>query len=308
MIQQIVNNGNFFSKFLKKFNFVSIRYYAYSISIALSLISIILIPTKGLNFNIDFTGGVVLEIVSNNYKLEDIRKALESNDIKDSSVQNFNEKNIAIKIGVKKDFDKIIEKVKHILETSIDKDIKYLNTESIGPQMGSELVSSGIKACFLSFVFIMIYIWIRFEWQFGIGVLLAIVHDALICIGFMCVTQLEFNLSSIAAVLTVIGYSVNDSIVIYDRIRDNLKIIKNQSLPVIINDSIHQTLSRTTLTVFTTILANLGLVLLGGQTIFSFSVLVLFGFIFGTYSSIFVSAPFLLSFGENLLSKNTETI
>ncbi len=154
-------------------------------------------------------------------------------------------------------------------------------------------MTSGIKAVILSFFGIMIYIWFRFEWQFGVGVLVALVHDFIISMGFMSVSQLDFNLSSIAGILTIIGYSVNDSVVIYDRIRENLRKYGNMEINDIINVSVNETLSRTTLTVLTTLIANLSLILFGGEAIRSFSLLVFFGIVFGTYSSIFISAPVL---------------
>ena len=150
----------------------------------------------------------------------------------------------------------------------------------------------------LSFIAIMIYIWVRFEWNFGIGVLIALFHDVILSLGFMSITEYDFNLSTIAAILTVIGYSVNDSVVIYDRIRENLRKYSKKAFGDVINLSVNETLSRTTITVFTTLLANLALILLGGEAIRSFSVLVFVGIFIGTYSSIFISAPILTLFNS----------
>jgi preprotein translocase subunit SecF len=158
------------------------------------------------------------------------------------------------------------------------------------------MIQSGIMAMLLSFLSIMVYIWIRFEWQFGIGVLAALIHDAVLSLGFLSATKLDFNLSTIAAILTIIGYSVNDTVVIYDRIRENLRKYNKKTIGTIINMSVNETLSRTTITVFTTLLANLALILYGGEAIKSFSVLVFFGILIGTYSSIFISAPIITLF------------
>ena len=167
----------------------------------------------------------------------------------------------------------------------------------MGPQVGRMLINSGIKAIVFSFLAIMIYVWFRFELPFGIGILIALIHDLILVLGFMSVTQLDFNLSTIAAILTIVGYSVNDSVVIFDRVRDNIKQYKSKSLSSMINLSINQTLSRTILTVLTTLIANLALIIYGGSTIYSFSVSVFAGIVIGTYSSIFISAPILVPLG-----------
>ncbi len=279
-----------------KFHFVKYKNISFLVSVIISILSIILIYTRGINFNIEFTGGVNIEIQNKDYDLDALRKNLEKNQIL-GSVNLVNMNHVSIKAGAKStdqiELNNTIERIKKVIE-ELDSQPKYLQVEAIGPQMGEELIKSGVLAVGLAFVGIMTYVAFRFEWQFGIGVLVALMHDALISLGFASLTQIEFNISSIAAILTIIGYSVNDSIVVYDRIRENIRIVRSQNLPDIINNSIIQTLSRTTLTVFTTIIANLALVLFGGEAIFPFAILVLFGFIFGTYSSIFVSAPFLL--------------
>lgn len=281
--------------YLKNVNFIKFRKATFSFSIILSILAIMIIMIKGINFNIDFTGGINIELKNNNYDIVKIRSILTENNFHDSSVSSFDQDNIAIKIGFSADdLNSTVTQIKNILEKNISSDIQYLQIEAVGPQVGLELIYSSVTALILSFVGIMIYIWIRFEWQFGLGVLVSLLHDALICLGFVSLFQIEFNISSIAAILTVIGYSVNDSVVIYDRIRENIRVIRSKKLSIIINDSLHQTLSRTTLTIFTTILANLALCFFGGSVIFPFAILVLFGFLFGTYSSIFISAPFLL--------------
>jgi preprotein translocase subunit SecF len=186
--------------------------------------------------------------------------------------------------------------IKKALEENFSYTFDYRKVDFVGPQVGQQMIMSGIMAMVLSFIAIMLYIWVRFEWQFGVGVLIALVHDVIISLGFMSVTKYDFNLSTIAAILTIIGYSVNDSVVIYDRIRDNLRKFNRKGIDEIINTSINETLSRTTITVLTTLLANLALILLGGEAIKSFSILVFFGIFVGTCSSIFISAPILTLF------------
>jgi len=188
--------------------------------------------------------------------------------------------------------------IKKALQEKFPYEFDYRKVDFVGPQVGDQMIKSGSMAMVLSFLAIMIYIWIRFEWNFGIGVLIALLHDVVLSLGFMSITEYDFNLSTIAAILTVIGYSVNDSVVIYDRIRENLRKYSKKAFSDIINLSVNETLSRTTITVFTTLLANLALILLGGEAIRSFSMLVFVGIFIGTYSSIFISAPILTLFNS----------
>lgn len=284
------------------FDFVKFGKISYAASIIVSFISIILLLMFNLNFGIDFKGGISIEARSSSIlDLERVRHALNTLNIGEVTVNTFgDELDLAIKISTHKDTLNTNETVK-LLQSALsssfgDDTITYRKIDSVGPQVGAQLIKSGIQAVILSFLAIMVYIWYRFEWQFGLGVLIALIHDAILSIGFMSLTQLDFNLSSIAGVLTIIGYSVNDSVVIYDRIRENIRKYKNKSITDIINMSINQTLSRTILTVVTTLLATLALILFGGEAIRSFSILVFFGIIAGTYSSIFVSAPILILF------------
>ncbi len=282
-------------------NFISLNKINYIISILLILLSITSLITLKLNFGIDFVGGLNLEIkVHPVPNLAKIRTNLDNSNLGKISIQNFgNEDIVLIKVSNNlKDINTTVvtDKIKNILEKDLNYKIEYRKVDFVGPQVGSHLIKSSIQAILLAFVFIMIYVWFRFEWQFSLGVLISIIHDIILSIGFISISGLDFNLSSIAALLTIIGYSVNDSIVIYDRVRENLKKLAHKKLQDIINISINETLSRTILTVLTTLLANSALILFGGEAIKSFSISVFIGIIIGTYSSIFISAPILVLF------------
>ncbi len=284
-----------------KFHFMKYRKIFIASSLVMSLISIILLFAIRLNFGIDFTGGIVIEAKSEQeLSIADIRSTLNSLEIGEISIQNFGDKNnFVIRVGASAgtDVSKTISLIKQTLLDKISKEIDFRKTDFVGPQVGTQLMISGAQALILSFLGIMMYIWVRFEWQFGLGVLVALLHDIIIALGFLSITKLDFNLSTIAALLTIIGYSVNDSVVIYDRIRENLRKYKNKNIDEIIDLSINETLSRTTLTILTTLIANLALIIWGGEAIRSFSILVFFGIAVGTYSSICISAPILKLFG-----------
>ena len=258
--------------------------------------SLILVFTKGLNYGIDFAGGVLIEVrIDENPDISKIREVL-SNKIDDIHIQESGENDVQIRVSkASQDQDKLIKKIQNILEENFTK-VEYRKIDFVGPQVGSELIFKGFLALFLSFIFIMIYIWIRFDWQFGLGGIFALLHDAIVTLGFFSITGLEFNLTSIASILTIIGYSINDSVVIYDRIRENLRNYKKMDLIILINSSTNSTLSRTILTASTTLISLLALIFFGGEALFSFSVATFFGIALGTYSSIYISAPILLYF------------
>jgi preprotein translocase subunit SecF len=240
-----------------------------------------------------------------------MRTILTAEHIGEISLQNFgSERDVMIRIGRKNNNSgeeeqlRNVELVKNLLQMNFGEKIEYRKVDFVGPQIGSELIRSGILAMILSFGSIMIYIWIRFEWQYGVGIIAALLHDILLTIGFMSLIGLEFNLTSIAAILTVVGYSVNDSVVIYDRIRENMRKYSKLNLQQLLNTSINDTLSRTTLTVLTTLLSTLALILFGGEVLRSFSITIFFGIVIGTISSIYISAPVLLYLGlEKYLKK-----
>ncbi|HJD56777.1 MAG TPA: protein translocase subunit SecF [Rickettsia endosymbiont of Sericostoma sp. HW-2014] len=282
------------------FDFIRFKKVSYTMSIILSLVSIIWIGIYKFNFGIDFSGGIVIEVrLDQSPDLTKMREVLNNLKIGEVVLQNFgNQNDLSIRVGSNSEDTLMhnIELIKLTLSNQFPYKFEYRKVDFVGPQVGAHLIKSGITALILSFLAIMAYTWARFEWYFGLGILIALLHDAILSLGFMSVMRLEFNLTSIAAILTIIGYSVNDSVVIYDRIRENLRKSYQKTMPQIINQSINETLSRTILTVVTTLLANLALVIFGGEAIHSFSLLVFFGIIVGTYSSIFISAPILMLF------------
>ncbi|MBU6183774.1 MAG: protein translocase subunit SecF [Rickettsiales bacterium] len=282
------------------FDFMRVKNLNYALSVFLFILSLVWIGIYKFNFGIDFAGGISMELrINQTPDLAKMRMILNELNIGEIVLQNFgSDKDISIRAGISSEENLMhnIELIKSALKQKFPYEIEYRKVDFVGPQVGNQMIQSGIMAMLLSFLSIMVYIWIRFEWQFGIGVLAALIHDAVLSLGFLSVTKLDFNLSTIAAILTIIGYSVNDTVVIYDRIRENLRKYNKKTIGTIINMSVNETLSRTTITVFTTLLANLALILYGGEAIKSFSVLVFFGILIGTYSSIFISAPIITLF------------
>lgn len=283
-----------------KIDFMGIRYFNMIISFLMLLISIFFISTKGLNFGIDFKGGTIIEAkLQKSANLTPLYHTLEKLQLGEIHIQNIDSNNIIIKLGLNEKSDQVknISKLKETLNEYFKGEIEYSKIDFVGPQVGSELIKDGLLAILFSFAGIMTYIAFRFEWQYGLGIIIALIHDTIFTLGFMSISGLEFSLTSIAAVLTVIGYSVNDSVVIYDRIRENILKYKRLSVNEMINLSINETLSRTILTVVTTLISTAALVFFGGDSLFSFSVTVFFGIIIGTYSSIYISAPILIHLG-----------
>lgn len=283
-----------------KIDFMGIRYFNMIISFLMLLVSIFFISTKGLNFGIDFKGGTIIEAkLQKAADLTPLYQTLEKLQLGEIHIQNIDSNNIMIKLGVDENSDQMknISKLKETLNDYFKGEIEYSKIDFVGPQVGSELIKDGLLAMLFSFAGIMLYIAFRFEWQYGLGIIIALIHDTIFTLGFMSITGLEFSLTSIAAILTVIGYSVNDSVVIYDRIRENILKYKRISGNEMINLSINETLSRTILTVVTTLISTAALVFFGGDSLFSFSVTVFFGIMVGTYSSIYISAPILIHLG-----------
>lgn len=283
-----------------KIDFMGIRYFNMAISLIMLLVSIFFISTKGLNFGIDFKGGTIIEAkLEAHADITPLYKALSNLHLGEIHLQNFDKSSIMIKLGTNKNADQMknISLLKEELNSYFNGKIEYQKIDFVGPQVGEELIKDGALAMLFSFAGIMLYIAIRFEWQYGLGIIIALIHDTMFTLGFMSITQLEFSLTSIAAILTVIGYSVNDSVVIYDRIRENILKYKKMSASEMINLSINETLGRTTLTVATTLISTAALIFFGGENLFSFSLTVFFGILIGTYSSIYISAPILIHLG-----------
>lgn len=263
-------------------------------SVVCMLASVGLVFVKGLNFGIDFAGGILIEArMGETPDLARVRELL-SAEAKDVQIQNIDQKDLLIRVA-KSDVeqDVLVKKLQDVLNQNFS-GIEYRKVDYVGPQVGAELIMKGVLALLLSFAMIMVYIWIRFDWQFGLGGIFALLHDAVLTVGFFSVTQLEFNLTSIASILTIIGYSINDSVVIYDRIRENLTKFKKASLSDLINSSTNSTLSRTILTAGVTLASLLALIIFGGESLKSFSIATFFGIALGTYSSIYISAPILI--------------
>ncbi len=270
------------------------------ISVALMLAIIGLISTRGLNYGIDFAGGLLFEIRTEQpADLASLRPLFNHPDYGETNLQLFGDPHnvlIRMKGNPLKQQSAIVEEVKRTLNEKLGKSVEFRRVDYVGPAVGREMLQSGLLSLACALGGIMLYIWFRFEWQFGVGALLALLHDAIIVIGFFALSRLEFGLTSVAAILTVIGYSMNDSVVIYDRIRENMRKHNNKTVEEIIDLSLNQTLSRTLLTSATAIAAAAVLAWLGGEVIRGFSLALFVGIIVGTYSSIYVSAPVLKIF------------
>ena len=295
-------------------NFSSKFKFANVFSIVMFLLSIIFILFKGLNYGIDFKGGTLIELRIDNQKMNitEIRSSLNSMNLGDINVKEFGKKgDYLIKIEEKADKGgKLIPKIKKVLSDNLNSEISFRRVENVGPKVSSELLQSGIIAISLSLAAMLFYIWIRFEWQFSIGAIVALFHDVIITIGIFSLLSLEINLSIIAAVLTIVGYSMNDTVVIYDRIRENLGKYTQLNISDTGNLSINETLSRTIITSLTTLLALLSIYILGGQILKGFSFAMILGVLIGTYSSIFVATPVLKFFkvSSKTLEKKEEKI
>jgi len=295
-----------------KFNFSSKFRLANIFSLVLFGLSVIFILFKGLNYGIDFKGGTLIELRSNNTDASSIRFILNNMDLGDVNVKKFGkEGDYLIKVEQKENnSNQIIPLIKKKLADNLNTDINFRRVENVGPKVSAELLQSGVIAISLSLAAMLFYIWIRFEWQFSVGSIIALFHDVVITLGIFSILSLEINLSIIAAVLTIVGYSMNDTVVIYDRIRENLNKYNRLSISEIANLSINNTLARTIITSATTLLALLSIFILGGEILRGFSFAMILGVIIGTYSSIFVASPILKYFrvSYKTLEKEEEKI
>ena len=298
---------------IKNINFVSKFRRANLASVVIFILSILFISFKGLNYGIDFKGGTLIELrVENNIDASSIRESLNSMDLGDINVKKFGkEGDYLIKVEQKeKNNSNLIPEIKSKLTDYLNTDVDFRRVENVGPKVSSELLESSIIAISLALTAMLFYIWVRFEWQFSLGSIIALLHDVIITLGIFSVLSLEINLSIIAAVLTIVGYSMNDTVVIYDRIRENLLKYTKISIGDISNLSINETLARTIITSVTTLLALISIYILGGEILRGFSFAMILGVIIGTYSSIFVAAPILKFFkvSYKTLEKEEEKI
>ena len=298
----------------KDFDFSSQFKKANLLSLTIFILSIFFIFFKGLNFGIDFKGGTLIElrIDNKNIGISEIRSSFSNLNLGDVNIKEFGKKgDYLIKIeqteNQKADF---IAKLKSDVKKNLQSEVNFRRVENVGPKVSSELLQSGLLAICLALAAMLFYIWIRFEWQFSLGSIMALFHDVIITVGIFSLLSFEINLSIIAAVLTIVGYSMNDTVVIYDRIRENLSKFTKLNINEISNLSINETLSRTIITSMTTLLALFSIFILGGEILRGFSFAMILGVIIGTYSSIFVAAPILkfLKVNSKTMEKEDEKI
>jgi len=279
-----------------KIDFMRFRKIAAIFSLALVVVSAGLFFTKGLNFGIDFRGGILMEIRTDGpADISKLRSTLNELNLGEVQLQEFGQPtDVLIRIerqpGGEKGQQIAVEKAK----AALGEKVNYRRTEFVGPKVGGELIEAGVTAVLLAMAAMLVYIWFRFEWQFGVGAVVALLHDVALTIGVFALLGLEFNLSTVAAILTIAGYSINDTVVVYDRVRENLRKFKQMSLYELLNLSVNGTLSRTLLTSVTTLIALGALYFFGGEVIKGFSFAMIWGVIVGTYSSIFIAVPLLV--------------
>ena len=292
-----------FNKYYSQFNLLSI---------SLVTISLLFLIFKGLNFGIDFKGGTLIELRASDAKIQvsSLRDNLNQMNLGDVSVKNFgNENDFLIKFENNKNKD-IIEEIKLNLDKSFGNNFSFRRVENVGPKVSAELLRSGVISIGLALLMMLFYIWFRFEWQFSLGSIIALFHDVIITLGIFSLLSIEINLSIVAAVLTIVGYSMNDTVVIYDRIRENLSKFNKLEIDQVSNLSVNETLSRTLITSVTTLLALFSIFILGGEILKGFSFAMILGVLVGTYSSIFIASPVLkyLKVSYKTLEKKEEKI
>ena len=282
-----------------KVPFIKHHFVAFVFSSLLAIGSVVMFFGPGVNLGIDFEGGILIEVGTDQpADVAAMRRSVSGLGLGEVALQEFGSPTeVLIRIerqaGGEKEQLAAVDVVKAQLSQDFG-DISYRRVEFVGPKVSAELVLAAIEAVGIAVVAMLLYIWFRFEWQFSVGAVLALVHDVVLTIGMFAITRIEFNLASVAAILTIVGYSINDTVVVYDRIRENLRKYKQMEIPELLNLSINDTLSRTTMTSVTTLLALLSLFFFGGEVIRGFAFAMIWGVVVGTYSSIFVAAPLLL--------------
>lgn len=289
-------------------NFVGIRRYVYFASLVIILICGGSLAFKGLNYGIDFKGGFLLEIrTKDKADIANMRTQLETLKLGEVKLQEFgSDRDIMLRIEKQPGGEKAQAIALQKIKDKLGSDIEYRRVETVGGKVSSDLVENGLWALGFALIGMLLYIWVRFEWHFGLCGILALAHDVIVVLGFYSLTGHEFKETAFIAILTTIGYSINDSVVIYDRIRDNLRKYKKMPIEQLVNQSTNETLSRTIITVATTVISLLALYLFGGSEISSFSLPILIGIVFGSYSSIFISANLLLFFDIRKTAKEKE--
>jgi preprotein translocase subunit SecF len=283
-----------------RFGFMRFRRVSFPFSALASIVSVVAFLWIGMNVGIDFKGGTVVEIQAKAEKADvaAIRAAGDGLNLGEFEVQEFGSpRDVLLRVGLQPGGDKAQAEVVAKLRTVFEDKYEFRRVEVVGPRVSEELVQNGTIGVLLSIVVILIYLWFRYEWQFAVGAVIASMHDLVLTIGFYAVTQLQFDQTSIAAILTIIGYSLNDTVVVYDRVRELLRKYKKITIADLLDLSMNSTLSRTIITSITTILALIALAIFGGDVIRGFCLALLFGIVIGTYSSIFIAAPILIYLG-----------
>jgi preprotein translocase subunit SecF len=279
------------------FGFMSFRRVSFPLSAILSVVSVLAFFMISMNFGIDFTGGTLIEMQARQGKadISIVREAASDLAVGEVEVQEFgNAGGVSIRFGLQPGGEKGQQQVMERVKSMFEKDYEFRRVEVVGPRVSGELVQSGTLGVVLSIVAVLIYLWFRFEWQFAVGAVIATLHDLVLTIGFFAVTQIEFNMTSIAAILTIVGYSLNDTVVVFDRIREGMQTGRKGSVMDIMNLSINETLSRTIITGGVTLLSTISLFFFGGPVLADFALAILIGVLVGTYSSVFVAAPVVL--------------
>ena len=280
-----------------KVNFLSVKNIATILSVLAIISSLFFLVYKNLNFGIDFKGGTLIEIKKDKeLSIAEIRNQLSELNIGDIQIQTFGSDDIIL-IRIENSTNLIVNADMSSIElirSKLGSDVIIQRTEIVGPKVSSELIQKGIIAIIIAVFLMLFYIWVRFEWQFSIGAVTALIHDVMITMGIFSLLQIEFNLSIIAALLTIIGYSMNDTVVVYDRIRENLRKYKQMNIFDLINQSLNETMSRTLLTSVTTLLALFSLYFLGGEVLKGFTLAMIIGVFIGTYSSVFIASQIIL--------------
>lgn len=283
-----------------KIDFIASRYIGFAVTAIMIIASIFLLATKGLNYGIDFTGGTLVEISTDKTpELASLREDLNNLDLGEISIQEFGSpNNLLIRVPAQDSEDPAVQKAAvDSVKAEIEKDypgVDYRRVEFVGPQVGKELKTKGVIAVVAAMLGIMAYVWFRFEWQFGIAAVITLAHDVFAVLGFMVIMGRSFDLSSLAALLMVAGFSINDTVVIFDRIREMMRKYRKKPMAEIANLAINDTLSRTVMTSLVTLLSLIALAVFGGEVIRGFTEALLFGFVVGTYSSIYVASAILL--------------